>query len=111
VWLRQLISEISVLQEILDHPTLILGDNTQAIRLSREEFITSGNQYIDIAFHYITKEKTRDGTVEPRWIPGLLNTADLGTKAFSRQVFERLIGGLTGYGNPAHMDALLAAFK
>jgi hypothetical protein len=111
VWLRQLISEISVLQEILDHPTLVLGDNTQAIRLSREEFITSGNQYIDIAFHYITKEKTRDGTVEPRWIPGLLNTADLGTKAFSRQVFERLIGGLTGYGNPAHMDALLAAFK
>ncbi len=56
------------------------------------KFVTPGNQYIDTAFHYVIKEKTQDGTADPRWIPGFLNISDLGTKAVSRQVFELLIG-------------------
>ena len=111
VWLRQLIGELSVCHEVLDHPTLVLGDNSQAIRLSNEQFISSGNQYIDIDYHFITKERVQDGTAAVHWIPGVLNLADLCTKAISRQVLGALIGGLTGYDNPSFMDNLLLSIK
>jgi hypothetical protein len=45
IWLRQLLEEIGTAPEILQQPTIIYGDNTQANRLCREHFISPGNQY------------------------------------------------------------------
>ena len=105
VWLRQHISKLSVCREVLDQPTLALGDNIQSNRLCRDAFITLGNQYIAISYHY-NKEQVNLGTVSVKWIPSTVNSADLMTKAVSRQVFDKLIGALTGYSGAEYQDEL-----
>ena len=106
VWLRQLISELSACQEVLAQPTVVLGDNTQANRLCREHFITPGNQYIALSYHY-NKEQVELGTVTIRWLASAANIADLMTKPVSRQVLNKLLGALTGYSSPQQLQDLL----
>ena len=106
VWLRQLISELSICQQVLAQPTVVLGDNTQANRLCREHFITPGNQYIALSYHY-NKEQVDLGIVTIKWLASAANIADLCTKAVSRQVLEKLLGALTGYESPRNLEALL----
>ena len=110
VWLRQLISELSACQEVLAQPTVVLGDNLQANRLCREHFITPGNQYIAISYHY-NKEQVDLGTVTVRWLSSAANLADLMTKPVSRQVLAKLLGALTGYSTTQSIQDLLASIK
>ena len=106
IWLRQLIFELGIYPEILAHPTLVLGDNTQANRLCKEHFISTGNQYIYLPYHF-NKEATHMGFVAIKWLRSKLNISDLFTKAVPRQVFEALVGGLTGYDGPEHLARIL----
>ena len=46
------------------------------------------------------------GTVSVKWIRSAVNSADLMTKAVSRQVFDKLIGALTGYSGAEYQDEL-----
>ena len=52
VWLRQLLVEINK-SELIPNPTILYGDNNAAVNLTYENFTSSGNQYIYLAYHYI----------------------------------------------------------
>ena len=106
IWLRQLISDLGVAPSVLQHPTLILGDNTQANRLTREHFITTGNQYIYLPYHF-TREASDLGHIAVKWLPTKENVADLFTKPVNRQTFQALLGALTGYSSVQHFEDLL----
>jgi hypothetical protein len=108
VWLRQLLEELGVTPEILETPSIILGDNTQANRLCLEHFISPGNQYIYQAYHF-NKEAVELGFVDIRWIQTKLNIADLFTKPVSRQVLEALVPLLTGYGTAEQWEPISRA--
>jgi hypothetical protein len=98
VWLRQLLEELGVNPEILEQPTAVLADNTQTNRICREHFISPGNQYTHLSYHY-NKETVELGFMNILWINTKLNIADLFTKPVSRQVFENLVNQLTGYAS------------
>ena len=110
VWLRQLLEELDVCVEVQENPTLVLGDNTQANRLAREHFISTGNQYIYLHYHF-NKEAVELGHVEVRWLQSKLNLADLFTKPVPRQTMEALVGGLTGYDGPQHLEHILREMR
>ena len=106
VWLRQLLSELMVTPEIIENPTVVFGDNTQANRLCLEHFISPGNQYIYQTYHF-NKEAVALGFVSIRWLQTKLNVADLFTKPVSRQVLESLVGRLTGYADDEQWSSIL----
>jgi hypothetical protein len=108
IWLRQILEEIGAAPEILQQPTVILGDNTQANRLCREHFISPGNQYIYQAYH-LNKEAVELGIADIRWLHTKMNTADLFTKPVSRQVFNNLIALLTGHASTEQWAPILTA--
>ena len=88
---------------------MLLGDNTQANRLCKEHFVSTGNQYIYLPYHF-NKEAVELGIVDVRWLHTKLNAADLLTKPVPRQVLQALIGGLTGY-SPEYTTTLLQQMK
>ena len=47
------------------------------------------------------------GFVAIKWLRSKLNISDLFIKAVPRQVFEALVGGLTGYDGPEHLVRIL----
>ena len=51
VWLRQFFNEIG-LTSLTDQPTLVYGDNEAANKLTRDDFVSTGNQYIYLPYHY-----------------------------------------------------------
>ena len=108
VWLRQLLFELGTNPEIIGQPTVVLADNAQANRICREHFISPGNQYIHLSYHY-NKEAVELGFVDIRWINTKLNIADLFTKPVSRQVFENLVDQLTGYASAEQWSTILTA--
>ena len=98
IWFRQLLEEIGAAPEVLQQPTIVFGDNTQANRLCREHFVSTGNQYIYTAYH-LNKEAVHLGIVDIRWLSTKINIADLFTKPVSRQVFINLVDQLTGHAS------------
>ena len=61
VWVRQLLIETGM-EHLVSEPTILYGDNSTAVDLTYENFISTGNQYIYIAYHYI-KEVVKMGYV------------------------------------------------
>jgi site-specific DNA-cytosine methylase len=108
IWFRQLLEEIGAAPEVLQQPTVIFGDNTQANRLCREHFISPGNQYIYTAYH-LNKEAVELGIVDIRWLNTKLNIADLFTKPVNRQTFNNLVDQLTGHASAEQWQAILTA--
>ena len=106
VWLRQLLEELGVCHEALAVPTLLLGDNIQANRLCREHFISTGNQYVYLSYHFI-KETVELGMVDVKWLSTKLNTSDLMTKPVPRQTLLNLVGALTGYEGPVSLAGII----
>ena len=96
-WMRDLLREMGF-AEYVEEPTLIFGDNRAANLLCEEDIVTLGNQFIRLPFHY-TKEQIRARECMVRWIGTDENTADLMTKASSRQVYEKLAPRLLGYAS------------
>ena len=55
-----------------------MGDNIAANQLVAEDFITTRNQYIYLAYHYVNyKEVYAMGWIKPYYIPSEFNLADL----------------------------------
>ena len=94
-WARDLLSETG-LKEMCPKPTTVRGDNKAANLLSHEDIITCGNQFIQLLCHY-TKQEVEAGNIELLDIVSEDNLADLTTKAYTRQVADKLIPQMTGY--------------
>jgi site-specific DNA-cytosine methylase len=110
VWLRQLLAEIATCQHLVSKPTLVFGDNLQANRICKEHFVSPGNQYIALSYHY-NREQMGAGTVAVKWVETKDNIADLFTKPVSRQALDRLLGALTGYSDGKLMQRVLDAVQ
>ena len=89
IWLRQLLAELGY-TSIIKAPTKCYGDNIQANKLSKEHFISPGNQYIATQYHF-NKEKVASGDIEIHWINTKYNLADIFTKALTKQTFDLLL--------------------
>ena len=94
-WARDLLSELG-LEEMCPKPTTVWGDNKAANLLSHEDIITCGNQFIQLPYHY-TKQEVEAGNIQVLDIVSEDNVADLTTKAYTRQVADKLIPQMTGY--------------
>ena len=95
VWLRQLLVEINK-SELIPNPTILYGDNNAAVNLTYENFTSSGNQNIYLAYHYI-KEVIKLGYVDAREKRTMYMIADLLTKAVNYSTLNRLGPLLSGY--------------
>ena len=107
IWLRSLFIDIN-LTSIVNQPTVIYGDNEAANRLTRQDFVSSGNQYIYLPYHYL-KECVSNGFVDVRWVGTRLNFADIFTKAVAVETMRALKDKLCGYDNSwyCHRDGAI----
>ena len=94
-WLRDLLTELD-LEEMMPPPAILLGDNRAANLLSQEDIVSTGNQFIQLPYHYI-KQEVRAGLITVLDVMSADNIADLMTKGVSRQVAQKLIPILCGY--------------
>ena len=94
VWLRQLLGELE-LHDMIERPTVIFGDNNAALNLTVEDFISTGNQYVYLPYHY-NKEVVELGYVKFYPKAGKVNLADLFTKPVTKQVIDALLSYLRG---------------
>ena len=76
--------------ELTNQPTLVYGDNEAANKLTRDDFVSSGNQYMYLPYHYM-KECVRNGIVDVQWVGTKLNFADIFTKSVSPDVIKNLL--------------------
>ena len=74
VWLRNLLTEMG-LEQYVQEPTIIEGDNLQANRWASSDLITTGNKFIERDYFKV-KEWIEAGHLEPRPVPGKENPAD-----------------------------------
>ena len=88
VWFRQLMAELGF-TKFTKHPTEAYGDNVQANRLCKEHFVSPGNQYIAVQYHF-NKEKVESGDVTIHWVNTVNNVADIFTKALCTETFVGL---------------------
>jgi hypothetical protein len=94
VWVRQLLQEIG-LQSMIQEPTIVLADNKPANILSKEDIVTTGNQYIYLPYHY-NKEVQELGFIKVVYVKSAMNISDLFTKAVDRATMKRLLPALLG---------------
>ena len=95
MWLRQLLKEIK-LDFMLTEPTPIYSDSKGAIEWMKFRKITPGNNYILLAYHQV-HEWVESKQVTIVYKRSCFNTADILTKAVSRQVFMKLLLKFLGY--------------
>ena len=94
VWVRQLLVEIDMMS-LISEPTILYGDNSTAVDLTYENFVSTGNQYIYLAYHFI-KEIVKLGHVDTREKRTNYNIADVCTKAVNGATIKRLVPVLRG---------------
>jgi hypothetical protein len=94
VWMRQLFDNMG-LHFLNDKPSVLLADNKPANILSKEDIVTSGNQYIYLPYHY-NKEVQEMGFSEVAYVPTLKNISDLQTKAVDSGTIRRLVPCING---------------
>jgi len=87
-WLRSLLKEMGY-GDLVEVPTIMLGDNKQAGRWSRYDMITNGNRFIERMYHKV-KEGIEAGDIETRYIDTKLNVSDVFTKDVSKEVVRTL---------------------
>ena len=92
--------------EAVAAPTILFGDNVQANNLSRDHFVSTGNQCIYLPYH-LSREATELGIIEVKWVRTIHNLADLMTKAMSAQKMKGLLGYLLGYEPAENYMAML----
>ena len=91
-WTRKLLDEIG-LSFIIEKPAIYLADNKPVNILSKEDILTSGNQYIYLPYHF-NKEVQEMGFSEVAYVPTLKNISDLFTKAVDSGTIRRLVPSL-----------------
>jgi hypothetical protein len=104
VWLRQLITEVGLDGELLDGPTLALGDNDQATNLCYDDVVTVGNKFYHMMYHF-SKEMYEAKQIAPLRIDTKDNWADLMTKSVDGITYRRLAPILCG-----HSDELMPIY-
>ena len=87
-WLRSLLKEMGY-GDLVEVPTIMLGDNKQAGRWSRYDMITNGNRFIERMYHEV-KEGIEASDIETRYIDTKLNVSDVFTKDVSKEVVRTL---------------------
>ena len=95
VWRRQLLAMLDM-QDMITHPTLCYGDNNAALSLTVEDFVSTGNQYVYLPYHF-NKEVSRLGYVVFAPKKSEFNLADVFTKPVTRGVLQKLLDHLCGY--------------
>ena len=95
IWLRQLLKEMH-LEHIVKDPTPVFSDSKGAIDWMRFRKVSPSNHYILISYHQ-RNEWVESGDIVLHFKRGVFNTADILTKAASRQVFLRLMMKYLGY--------------
>jgi len=96
-WIQMFIKELQ-LEQWISLPYELFCDNRAAIDFAENRIERSRTKHIDIAFHNV-REKIDNGTIILSYIPSVLNTADILTKAISRKGHEEHVKGL-GLKNP-----------
>ena len=81
----------------LKTPTPLMIDNAQALKWSREEYVSQGNRYYERDLRYI-KRRVEDGSICTRKIAGPLNISDVGTKPLKGPEMRTLGPLLCGTG-------------
>ena len=81
VWMRQLLHELDE-PDLITKPTLCFGDNNASIQLCLEDFVSTGNQYIYLPYHYC-KEVANNGYIDFKQKRTKFNLADIFTKAMN----------------------------
>ena len=89
VWLRQLLAELGE-HDMISQPTLTYGDNNAALSLSVEDFVSTGNQYVYLPYHF-NKEVSKLGYVVFKPKMSKFNIADIFTKPVTRGVLATLL--------------------
>ena len=92
--MRQLLEDMEV--DIVKKPTILFGDNVCANNLSREHFVSLGNQYIYRPYHF-NREATRLGLIDVKWVKTDYNIADIFTKALAGQKLNHSEHGMLKY--------------
>ena len=77
-------------------PTIMFGDNVCANNLSREHFVSTGNQYIYRPYHF-NREATKLGLIDVKWVKTDYNLADIFTKALPGQKLNHAEHGMLRY--------------
>lgn len=95
VWIRQLLTEMG-LAALVQRPTILLGDNKAANILSREDIVSTGNQYMYLPYHY-NKEVQEEGFTKVDYVRSDRNISDVTTKAVDTATMSRLSGPMTGF--------------
>ena len=97
MWMRQLLDEIGMHHMNAKHMT-IYGDNMAANKLTKEDFISTGNQYIYVPYHWI-KELVKSNHITVLYKNTKDNFADLFTKPVTREVITSLLHKMLGYNH------------
>jgi hypothetical protein len=109
IWMRQLLIECGF-GDCVREATTLFGDNVAANNLSHEHFVTTGNQYIYIPYHF-NREATKMGYVDVQWVKSAMNLADAFTKALSNQQLnnekEGVLKYITGYADVNQFKQML----
>ena len=94
-WIRNLMTEMG-LGYVIAKPTVLFADNAAANKLSKEDIVTHGNQYVGLSYHY-NKEIQEDLIAHVEYVKTDDNLSDLMTKVTELAVRRRLQGPLSGY--------------
>lgn len=93
-WVRGFLNELSVLEPYLrQEPIPLHIDNSSAVKLSKNPESHARTRYIDIRHHYI-REQVEERHIQPIWISGKTNPADLFTKALPAPTLDNLTSKL-----------------
>ena len=98
VWLRQLIAEIGLENELLSGPISCRGDNAQATNLCCDDIVTSGNKFYNMMYHF-SKECYEAKLISPIQVDTSLNWVDILTKCADATLMRRHAPVLTGYSD------------
>lgn len=82
----------NVLEEIgCDHGdgTVLLCDNSSAIKLSKNSVFHGRSKHIQVRFHFL-RELVNDGIIEIEYCPTREQLSDIMTEAVKLEVFEKL---------------------
>ena len=104
-WIRSFMNEIGRLDDrILQKAVPLHIDNLSAVKLTKNPEAHARTRHIDIRYHYI-REQVENGVIEPIWIPGKENPADMFTKPLSSPVLQRICDSINITSTPMLMKA------
>ena len=94
IWLQGFMNEVKDAMRQPRQETIPLHiDNASAIKLTKNPEFHGRTKHINIRHHFI-RECVESKAIEPRWISGKENTADMLTKSLPKQTFNQYLTAL-----------------